>query len=199
MKKQADKGRLDRTFQVGDAVFLKLQPYVQSSIARRSSQKLAFRFFGPFRVLERIGNVAYRLDLPASSSVHPVFHVSQLKRSPGSASAVAALPSALTEFQVPIAVLQKRWTGGSHPVEQGLVRWSHMPPALSTWESLEALQQQFPRPPAWGHAVPQEEGNVSNTRDTPLDSSAQKEAASALRPKRTAKPNLKLSGPEWSK
>jgi hypothetical protein len=59
---------------------------------------LAFRFFGPFRVLEKIGNVAYRLELPALSSVHPVFHVSQLKKSPGAHPTVAALPSDLTEF-----------------------------------------------------------------------------------------------------
>lgn len=42
MKKQSDKRRSERSFQIGDWVFLKLQPYVQSSLARRSSQKLAF-------------------------------------------------------------------------------------------------------------------------------------------------------------
>ena len=45
------------------------QSYVQSSLAQRSNQKLAFKFFGPYRILARVGNVAYRLELPASSSV----------------------------------------------------------------------------------------------------------------------------------
>ena len=83
MKKQADQKRSERSFAVGDLVFLKLQPYVQSSLAPRSHQKLAFRFFGPFRISDRVGSVAYRLELPAHASIHPVFHVSQLKKTVG--------------------------------------------------------------------------------------------------------------------
>jgi hypothetical protein len=48
MKRQADKGRSERTFEVGAQVYLKLQPYFQTSVAERKGQKLAFRFFGPF-------------------------------------------------------------------------------------------------------------------------------------------------------
>jgi len=60
MKRQADKGRSERVFQVGDRVYLKLQPYVQSSLAPRANQKLSFKFFGPYSVVEQIGSVAYR-------------------------------------------------------------------------------------------------------------------------------------------
>jgi len=76
MKKQADQHRSERSFDEGDSVYLKLQPYVQSSLAPRSHQKLAFRFFGPYRITDRVGSMACKLDLPAHSFVHPVFHVS---------------------------------------------------------------------------------------------------------------------------
>jgi len=64
MKVQADKERSERQFEVGSLVYLKLQPYTQTSVAPRSNQKLAFRFYGPFKILKRIGKVAYHLDLP---------------------------------------------------------------------------------------------------------------------------------------
>lgn len=108
MKRQADKCYSERSFSVGDLVFLKLQPYVQSSVARRAHHKLAFRFFGPFRVLECIGKVAYQLELPPSAAVHPVFHVSQLKSSPGDQVGSSDLPTDLVEFQIPAQILQSR-------------------------------------------------------------------------------------------
>lgn len=83
MKKQADKFRSERHFSVGDLVYLKLQPYVQSSLDARAHQKLAFMFFGPFRIVAKIGSFAYKLDLPPSTSIHHVFHVSQLKLAVG--------------------------------------------------------------------------------------------------------------------
>lgn len=76
MKHQSDKHRSEHEFAVGDWVYLKIQPYVQSSLAQRSCQKLAFRFFGPFPIIARIGAVAYKLKLPDQSTIHPVFHVS---------------------------------------------------------------------------------------------------------------------------
>jgi hypothetical protein len=76
MKFQADKRRSDRVFQEGELVFLKLQPYVQSSVVNRPCPELAYKYFGPFKVLKKIGSVVYYLELPENSLVHPVFHVS---------------------------------------------------------------------------------------------------------------------------
>ena len=154
--------------------------------------------------LKHIGAVAYLLDLSATVAVHPVFHVSLLKSSPSSQTVSASLPSELTAFQVPVRFLQWCWTTGDHPVHQALVKWSHMPASLSTWEAVEELRRQFPRAPAWGHAGSQEGGNVSNgsvsasaDRNDPAGGSVHGSAPLSPRPKRRVRPNPMVLGPMW--
>jgi hypothetical protein len=59
----ADRHRVERTFEVGDLVFLRLQPYRQSSLKKSGAEKLKPRFYGPYRVTRRVGEVAYELEL----------------------------------------------------------------------------------------------------------------------------------------
>lgn len=64
---------------MGDQVYLKLEPYVQALVTTRSNQNLALKFFGPYIVIQCVGYVAYKLQMPESSNIHLFFHVSQLK------------------------------------------------------------------------------------------------------------------------
>ena len=76
----ADRRRRPLAFEIGDHVFLKISPR-RGLMRFGKSGKLSPRFIGPFEILERIGEVAYRLALPLQlSGVHDVFHVSMLRK-----------------------------------------------------------------------------------------------------------------------
>jgi len=106
MKVQADKNRIDKKFAVGERVLLKLQPYTQTSVANRPFLKLAYKFFGPYKILEWVGAVAYRLELLDHSEIHPVFHVSQLKPFTPDYTLVFSTLLVLTDLQASEAVLE---------------------------------------------------------------------------------------------
>ncbi|XP_035541450.1 uncharacterized protein LOC109002026 [Juglans regia] len=86
MKKFADLNRTEREFTNGNWVYLRLKPYHQLSVAARRNQKLATCYYGPFMIEEKVGKVAYCLRLPPESKIHPIFHVSSLKKRLGSSS-----------------------------------------------------------------------------------------------------------------
>lgn len=143
MKHQEDKNRSEREFAVGDLVYLKLQPYIRTTVAARSNQKLAYRYFGPFRVLARVGIVAYKLDLPDTARIHPVIHVSQLKRHvPPAVQVSEHLPpaidraddsdSSVTSIGVHKILDSRLVKKGASTHTELLVQWSGWAPELST-------------------------------------------------------------------
>ncbi|GJZ38477.1 hypothetical protein Tco_0585040 [Tanacetum coccineum] len=79
-KSYADLKRKPMEFQVGDKVMLKVSPW--KGVVRFGKRgKLNPRYVGPFKVLEKVGSVAYKLELPEElSRVHNTFHVSNLKK-----------------------------------------------------------------------------------------------------------------------
>jgi hypothetical protein len=79
-KSFADKRRRDLPFEVGDFVYLKVSP-MRGTHRFNVKGKLAPRYVGPFKIVDRRGEVTYQLELPPQlSDVHDVFHVSQLKK-----------------------------------------------------------------------------------------------------------------------
>lgn len=69
-KKYYDQHRTERSFEVGNMVYVRLQPFRQSSLKQRKAEKLQPRFFRLYKVLRRLGEVAYELELPEGSSIH---------------------------------------------------------------------------------------------------------------------------------
>lgn len=207
-KFQADKNRTERCFEVGDSVFLKIQPYVQSSLQKRANHKLSFKYFGPYQILEKIGSVAYKLQLPEHSSIHPVFHVSLLKKAVGPSQQVSAvLPPDSDICQVPVKVLKRRLQKyGECMLPQVLVCWSSWSDELATWENEEELKRKFPCALAWGQAKFKGGGDVTvpSTAQAPsssksIEAQQEVEAGPRLKPKtrRTPRPNSFYAGPEW--
>jgi hypothetical protein len=82
-KMSADKHRIERNFEVRDLVFLRLQPYRQPSLKKSGAEKLKPKFYGPYRIMHRVDEVSYQLELPKGSKIHNVSHVSCLKKAVG--------------------------------------------------------------------------------------------------------------------
>jgi hypothetical protein len=83
MKKFAAAKRSPRTFVAGDVVYLKMQTYHEKALGLENTPKLASKYYGPFRVFQKIGILAYKLQLPPGTLLHDVFHDNQLKKQLG--------------------------------------------------------------------------------------------------------------------
>lgn len=149
IKHQADKHRTERSFEAGDMVYLKIQPYRHTSLSIHRSLKLHSKFYGPFRVLEKVGKVAYKLLLPEGCQLHSVFHVSQLKKHIGS-TAVPSPELPLIDDKgnikvAPMTILERRLIPrNNEPVVQWLIHWTNLPVSEATWEDTDFIRKVFP-------------------------------------------------------
>ena len=147
MKQFVDQHRTERDFDIGDYVYVKLQPYRQQSIVMRSNQKLSPKYYGPYKIIDRCGEVAYKLALPSSSQIHPVFHVSQLKVLVGNVSTTVQLPSVMPDVfeKLPEIILESKMVNRQgRVVTKVLVKWSNEPVEEASWEFLFDLQAKYP-------------------------------------------------------
>ncbi|XP_052189970.1 uncharacterized protein LOC127799785 [Diospyros lotus] len=149
MKQISDKKRSERNFEVGEEMYLRLwYPYLKS-ISHGQVSKLSPKYYGPFPIIDRIRQVAYRLQLSKNSHIHLVFHVSLLKKSVGAQKVSPSLPTLPRENREalkPEAIVDRRviYQQGA-PLIQVLVKWRDKMAEDSTWEYLFYLLKQFPR------------------------------------------------------
>ncbi|KOM57691.1 hypothetical protein LR48_Vigan11g072400 [Vigna angularis] len=148
MTHYANRKRMDTKIKEGDWVFLKIRPHRQTSMPTRLHPKLSARYYGPFLVEKQLGPVVFRLQLPTTSRIHPVFHVSQLKLAIGDHSVEGQLP---TELQVdnlmytPLKVLERRnQLQQGEEIPQVLIQWQDGGLDGATWEEEQYIRQQFP-------------------------------------------------------
>ncbi|KOM56927.1 hypothetical protein LR48_Vigan10g281900 [Vigna angularis] len=163
MVNQANKKRREVEVKVGDWVYLKIRPHRQASVTTRLHSKLASRYFGPFQVLQQVGKVAFRLQLPESARIHPVFHVSQLKKAVGEKRIESELPPELQAdgpMFWPVKVLDRRQRqNGEEAIPQVLIEWQEGGREGATWEDVATIQEQYPDFNL-GDKVVSEEGDI---------------------------------------
>ena len=122
-------------------VSLHLHPYKQSSLKLKGSHKLTPKFYGPYKVLQKIGSIAYKLELPPSSYIHPVFHVSCLKKVIGTNFRTQTILQELDNegfiiFELEDILNKRTPQLISQSIKEVLIHWCDMQPKYATWEPL---------------------------------------------------------------
>nr|XP_043611643.1 uncharacterized protein LOC122583287 [Erigeron canadensis] len=149
-KSYADKRRRPIEFNVGDRIMLKVSPW-KGVLRFRKRGKLSPRFIGPFKILAKVGKVAYRLELPDElSGIHPTFHVSHLRKCLADESTYVPLKeievdNKLNYIEEPIAIVEEEL----RRVQKKTVRtykilWKHGKMSDCTWESEHDVLVYYP-------------------------------------------------------
>lgn len=166
----ANKERQDVQFKVGDKVKLST---INLNLPSTMSKKLAARFLGPFKVERVINPVAYKLKLPTSLKIHPVFHISLLRpwredaefpEHKGESTPVRVYADD-DQWLVDRLLDKKRERVGPHWVVKYLVRWLNSGPEDDSWEPATNVEQSLiDEYEASHHATSEQEVAVRSTR-----------------------------------
>ena len=134
-KAYADRTRTQVQLQVGQKVLLSTKNITLKMVG---AAKLMPKFVGPFKILEQINEVAYRLELPPSMPIHNVFHVSLLKPYHDDGKRQPPPPPALVdtelEYEVEQILLHRERKIGKRKVIDYLVKWVGYDVEHNTWE-----------------------------------------------------------------
>src|SRR5262249_53000078 len=128
--------RTDISFEVGDHVFLKISP-MKRVMRFGKKGKLTPRYIGPFKILERVGNVSYRLALPPRlGHVHNVFYISMLRKYVPDLSHELLIQDIkveedLTYAKISVAIIDRQTRNS----EIKKLRWSKFYGEFSPWKN----------------------------------------------------------------
>ncbi|WMV40704.1 hypothetical protein MTR67_034089 [Solanum verrucosum] len=137
-------------FEVDDWVYLKVSP-MKGAMRFGKKGKLSPRYIGPYRIVKRISNVAYELDLPQElATVHPVFHISMLKKCMGNPSLIVPIENvgindSLSYEEIPVHILDRQVRKlRTKEVASVKVLWRNQFVEETTWEAEDDMKQRYP-------------------------------------------------------
>ncbi|KAH0711565.1 hypothetical protein KY289_007524 [Solanum tuberosum] len=149
-KSYTDVRRRALEFEVNDWVYLKVSP-MKGVMRFGKKGKLSPRYIGPYRIVKRVGNVAYELELPQElAAVHPVFHISMLKKCIGNPSLILPTESVkikdnLSYEEIPIQILDRQVRRlRTKDVASIKVLWRNQFVEEATWEAEEDMKKRYP-------------------------------------------------------
>ena len=129
---------------------LKVSPW-KGIIRFRKRGKLSPRYVGPFKIIARVGEVAYRLELPNElSGIQPKFHVSHLRKCLADEEAVVPLSDIevddkLNYVEEPVMILDRKEKRLRNKViKQVKVQWKHRKGSEATWEAEDEMKELYP-------------------------------------------------------
>jgi hypothetical protein len=144
MKNVRDKTRRDVEYAVNDWVWVCLLQRTAVGITTASHSKLGPKFYGPFKMLQRIGSVSYKLELPPKAGIHDVFHISLLKKFEGAPPTLVVSLSAIHHGCVLPTPEKKLKAWMNMGVWEILVQWTGRFTTNASWEQLEEFKIRFP-------------------------------------------------------
>ncbi|XP_070042831.1 uncharacterized protein [Nicotiana tomentosiformis] len=148
-KSYSDVRHEDLDFEKDDWLFLKVSP-MKGIMWFGKKGKLSPRYVRPYRIVQRIGQVEYKLELPPEMSlVHPVFHVSMLNKVVGDPSVIVPVETIEVNeeltYEIPVAILYRQVQKlRNKEIASVKLLWRNQQVEEATWEAEEEIKRKYP-------------------------------------------------------